>query len=130
MATGRSRTIHGTICERAAERAGLLPADVLIVEDDPIIAMDLEEIVQRFGVKATRTAASVAQALQLIATAPPEFALLDVGLRDETSSPSPTGSTRCRCRSRFSQATAHARFRCRASSSGPSCQSRSLHLMW
>jgi ActR/RegA family two-component response regulator len=66
-------------------RAGLLPADVLIVEDDLIIALDLEEIVQRFGVKATRTATTVAQALELIAAATPEFALLDIGLRDETS---------------------------------------------
>jgi ActR/RegA family two-component response regulator len=71
--------------KQPAAFAGGMPADVLIVEDDLIIAMDLEEIVQRLGVKATRTATSVAQALQLIATAPPEFALLDVGLRDETS---------------------------------------------
>jgi len=63
----------------------LLPADVLIVEDDLIIALDLEEIVQRSGVKATRMASSVAEALELIAAATPEFALLDVGLRDETS---------------------------------------------
>jgi len=62
-----------------------MPADVLIVEDDLIIAMDLEEIILRVGVKATRTATSVAQALALIAAAPPQFALLDVGLRDETS---------------------------------------------
>ena len=65
--------------------AGALPADVLIVEDDLIIALDLEEIVQRSGVKATRMASTVAQALELIAAATPEFALLDVGLRDETS---------------------------------------------
>jgi len=66
-------------------QAAQLPADVLIVEDDLIIAMDLEEIVQRVGVKLTRTATSVAQALELIAETPPQFALLDVGLRDETS---------------------------------------------
>ena len=65
--------------------AGALPHDVLIVEDDLIIALDLEEIIQRFGVKATRTASNVAQALELIAAATPQFALLDVGLRDETS---------------------------------------------
>jgi ActR/RegA family two-component response regulator len=65
--------------------AAMLPADVLIVEDDLIIALDLEEIVQRIGVKATRTATTVARALDLIAVAPPQFALLDVGLRDETS---------------------------------------------
>jgi CheY-like chemotaxis protein len=65
--------------------SGSLPADVLIVEDDLIIALDLEEIVQSIGVKVTRTAANVAQALELIAAEAPQFALLDIGLRDETS---------------------------------------------
>ena len=37
-----------------------LPHDVLIVEDDPIIALDFEDRILGFGVKTVRCAASVA----------------------------------------------------------------------
>ena len=62
-----------------------LPGDVLIVEDDPIIALDFEDTVLRFGVKIVRTAGSVARALQLIEERAPDFALLDIGLLREKS---------------------------------------------
>jgi CheY-like chemotaxis protein len=62
-----------------------LPEDVLIVEDDPIIALDFEDTILGFGVKTVRTAASVVKALELIAGRAPDFALLDVGLVHETS---------------------------------------------
>ncbi len=63
-----------------------LPDDVLIVEDDPIIALDFEDTILRFGVKTVRTAGSVKRALQLIEERAPDFALLDVGLVRENSS--------------------------------------------
>jgi len=62
-----------------------LPADVLIVEDDAIIALDFEDTILGFGVKTVRIAANVAKALELIADRPPEFALLDVSLIREKS---------------------------------------------
>ena len=62
-----------------------LPDDVLIVEDDPIIALDFEDTILGFGVKTVRTAASVARALDMIADRAPQFALLDVGLLREKS---------------------------------------------
>jgi CheY-like chemotaxis protein len=62
-----------------------LPDDVLIVEDDAIIALDFEDTILGFGVKTVRTAASVAKALELIADRAPDFALLDVGLVHERS---------------------------------------------
>jgi CheY-like chemotaxis protein len=62
-----------------------MPGDVLIVEDDPIIALDFEDTILGFGVKAVRTAGNVARALDLIAERPPDFALLDVGLTREKS---------------------------------------------
>ncbi len=62
-----------------------LPADVLVVEDDAIIALDFEEIILGFGVKRVRTAANVARALALIAERVPDFALLDVSLISEKS---------------------------------------------
>ena len=62
-----------------------MPDDVLVVEDDPIIALDFEDTVLGFGVKTVRIAANVAKALDMIADRPPEFALLDVGLFREKS---------------------------------------------
>jgi CheY-like chemotaxis protein len=62
-----------------------LPIDVLIVEDDPIIALDFEDTILGFGVKNVRCAGSVAHALMMIAERAPEFALLDVGLVREKS---------------------------------------------
>src|SRR4029077_15042277 len=62
-----------------------LPDDVLIVEDDPIIALDFEDTILGFGVKMVRTAGSVTSALEIIADRAPDFALLDVGLVREKS---------------------------------------------
>jgi len=62
-----------------------VPGNVLIVEDDPIIALDFEDTILGFGVKAVRTAGSVANALRMIADQAPDFALLDVGLVREKS---------------------------------------------
>ena len=62
-----------------------MPDDVLIVEDDAIIALDFEDTIIGFGVKRVRCAGSVARALRLIAERAPDFALLDVGLAVERS---------------------------------------------
>ncbi|MGX9424327.1 MULTISPECIES: response regulator [Bradyrhizobium] len=62
-----------------------MPSDVLIVEDDPIIAIDFEDTILGFGVKTVRTATSVARALQMIAYRRPDFALLDVVLARENT---------------------------------------------
>ncbi|MBR1131323.1 response regulator [Bradyrhizobium iriomotense] len=61
------------------------PADILIVEDDPIIAIDFEDRLIGFGVTSVRTVGSVTQALEAIAKRAPDFALLDVELIRETS---------------------------------------------
>jgi CheY-like chemotaxis protein len=62
-----------------------LPGDVLIVEDDLIIALDFEDTILRFGVKTVRTAGTVARALQFIEERLPDFALLDIALLREKS---------------------------------------------
>ena len=63
----------------------VLPRDVLIVEDDPIIALDHEDTILGFGVSTVRTAGTVSRALDMIADRVPDFALLDVGLIREKS---------------------------------------------
>ncbi|HLG83304.1 MAG TPA: response regulator [Bradyrhizobium sp.] len=62
-----------------------LPNDVLIVEDDPIIALDFEDTILGFGVKTVRSVGNVAMALAAIAARPPDLALLDVALAREKS---------------------------------------------
>ncbi len=61
------------------------PRDVLIVEDDPIIALDFEDTILGLGVREVRTAGNVARALDMIAERAPDFVLLDVGLVREKS---------------------------------------------
>lgn len=62
-----------------------LPKDVLIVEDNMIIALDAESSLLRAGVESVRVASGVAQAMRAIATRAPDFALLDINLGRETS---------------------------------------------
>lgn len=75
----------GEIMEPASPGTPALPSDLLLVEDDPIIALDFEDTILSLGVKTVRTAAGVARALQLIADRAPDFALLDVSLVREKS---------------------------------------------
>jgi two-component SAPR family response regulator len=62
-----------------------LPTDVLIVEDDAIIALDFEDSLLGFGVTTVRSCGSVVRALKLIEERAPDFALLDVGLASGNS---------------------------------------------
>jgi CheY-like chemotaxis protein len=71
--------------ERGSPDGFALPDDVLIVEDDPMIALDFEDMILGFGVTTVRTASSVVQALDMIAERAPDFALLDVSLIREKS---------------------------------------------
>ena len=77
-----SGTFVGEMVDVPADR---LPADVLVVEDDLIIALDLEDTILGFGVRTVRTAGNVTRALAMIADRAPDFALLDVGLVREKS---------------------------------------------
>ena len=58
---------------------------VLLVEDSLIIALDAEDIATRLGADDVVTAASVEAALDLIETAPPTVAVLDINLGSTTS---------------------------------------------
>jgi CheY-like chemotaxis protein len=62
-----------------------MPKDVLVVEDNMIIALDAEDMMRKFGIGTVRSASGVGQALREISDHPPEFALLDVNLGAETS---------------------------------------------
>ncbi|CAN5229418.1 response regulator [soil metagenome] len=81
----RSFDPTGPAAQSPADLAADLPADVLVVEDDTLIAMDTAETIAGFGVASVQTARDVAGALQKIATRAPDFVLLDVGLIREKS---------------------------------------------
>ena len=54
--------------------------DVLIIEDEPIIAMDLEELVQSCGHRVVGVAASEAEAIAIATRARPGLILADINL--------------------------------------------------
>ena len=60
---------------------------VLVVEDEFLIAMDLELLLQRHGWRVLGPATTVVGALRLLAGERPDVALLDVNLRGEPVTP-------------------------------------------
>lgn len=59
--------------------------DLLLVEDSLIIALDAEDIAGRLGADSVSTAATVQAALDIIDSARPSVAMLDINLGDSTS---------------------------------------------
>lgn len=60
---------------------------VMLVEDDALIAMEMEDRLREFGCQVIGTAASLATARELAAAHMPEFALLDANLNGQSSVP-------------------------------------------
>ena len=63
------------------------PERMLVLEDNMIIALDLEDMLTRMGVKDITVVSSVGQALEALNDGAPPFAILDVNLGAETSFP-------------------------------------------
>lgn len=64
--------------------AKLQGARILVVEDEPFIAFDLKLAIEDMGASAIGPAATIAEALDLIAAEEPDGAILDVNLPDGT----------------------------------------------
>lgn len=60
---------------------------VLVVEDEFLLALDLEHLLRQHGFRVLGPAATVAEALRLLTGATPDVALLDVNLRGEPVTP-------------------------------------------
>lgn len=60
---------------------------ILIVEDDPFIAMDLQDTFESAGYDVIGPAAGVASSISLIEDHVPDVAMLDYNLGDNTSTP-------------------------------------------
>ncbi|MEZ5923283.1 MAG: response regulator [Hyphomicrobiaceae bacterium] len=62
-----------------------LATDVLIIEDEPLIAMDLEELVQSLGHQVAGNARTRREAVALVASKRPGLILADIHLADGSS---------------------------------------------
>ena len=62
-----------------------IPSDVLLVEEDALIALNTEDMLREIGVGRVRVAGTVDSALAAIEEHPPDFALLDVYLCGESA---------------------------------------------
>lgn len=58
---------------------------ILVVEDEPLLAMLLEESLAELGHEVAGCAATVDQAMAMIDAAQPDFALLDFSLADDAT---------------------------------------------
>lgn len=60
---------------------------ILVVEDEFLIALETEDLLRRLGCETIGPAPSVAKAMALLERDTPDFALLDVNLGSERSTP-------------------------------------------
>lgn len=81
-ATTEARTLIATAQEELAQQ---MATDVLIIEDEPIIAMDLEALVESQGHRVIGVAATHGEALELVRRQRPGLVLADIQLADGSS---------------------------------------------
>ena len=77
--------IETLIAEAQSEIDAELATDVLIIEDEPVIAADIEGLVKELGHKVSNVAATRAEAADAVARATPGLVLADIQLADGSS---------------------------------------------
>ncbi len=77
--------VEELLAEAIGQIEGELATDVLIIEDEPLIAMQLEDLVTDLGHTVVGTAATRAQAEKLFAERRPSLVLADIQLADGSS---------------------------------------------
>jgi CheY-like chemotaxis protein/DNA-directed RNA polymerase specialized sigma24 family protein len=77
--------VDSLVAEAMAEIERQTHADVLIIEDEPIIAMDIESIVRDLGHNVTGVAVTRDEAIAQARKAPPGLVLADIQLADDSS---------------------------------------------
>ena len=81
-AVAEARALIATAQEELAQQ---MATDVLIIEDEPIIAMDLESLVESQGHRVIGVAATRGEALELVRKQRPGLVLADIQLADGSS---------------------------------------------
>ncbi len=77
--------IEGLIAEAQAEIDAELATDVLIIEDEPVIAADIEALVRELGHRVSDIAATRREAVEAVARQLPGLVLADIQLADGSS---------------------------------------------
>ncbi len=73
------------LAQASNEISRQVATDVLIIEDEPLIAMDIEEMVESLGHRVVGTARTHAEAVALFGKARPKMVLADIQLADGSS---------------------------------------------
>lgn len=73
------------LTEASEEISRQVATDVLIIEDEPLIAMDIEEMVESLGHRVVGTARTHKEAVALFASKQPKMVLADIQLADGSS---------------------------------------------
>ncbi|MGB3833159.1 MAG: response regulator [Mesorhizobium sp.] len=73
------------LAEASDEISRQVATDVLIIEDEPLIAMDIEEMVESLGHRVVGTARTHAEAVALFGKTHPKMVLADIQLADGSS---------------------------------------------
>ncbi len=73
------------IAEASAEISRQVATDILIIEDEPLIAMDIEEMVESLGHRVVGTARTHKEAIGLFNKTQPKMILADIQLADGSS---------------------------------------------
>ena len=78
-------TFSKLLGEASDEISRQVATDVLIIEDEPLIAMDIEEMVESLGHRVVGTARTHAEAVALFGRTHPKMVLADIQLADGSS---------------------------------------------
>lgn len=78
-------TVRELVDEAGRELAADMATDILIIEDEPLIAMDLEALVEGLGHNVTGIARTRTEAVKLAAAKRPGLILADIQLADGSS---------------------------------------------
>jgi CheY-like chemotaxis protein len=82
--------------------------NILIVEDEPILALDLEDMLESLGHTVVGVAASAQDAELLLGDRAPDMVLIDINIRGDRDGIEVARLVRERSRAGFAFATAHA----------------------
>jgi DNA-directed RNA polymerase specialized sigma24 family protein len=80
-----TETVRELVDEAGRELAADMATDILIIEDEPLIAMDLEALVEGLGHNVTGVARTRTEAVKLAAQKRPGLILADIQLADGSS---------------------------------------------
>lgn len=81
----RSDDFNTLLSEAARDISRQIPTDILIIEDEPLIAMDIEQLVESLGHRVVGIARTRQEARKLYNEAKPQLVLADIQLMDNSS---------------------------------------------